>query len=302
MKKKKIVLIVGFGSIGKRHADILSKTREIKKIYILTKQKIKRFKSITSLQEARKLTLDYVIISSETNNHYMNLKFFEKNFKNIKILVEKPLFNKLKYLKVKNNEVYLGYNMRFHPFMKIIRKNIKNKKIWFINTFCGSFLPLWRKNIDYSKSYSSQKKKGGGVILDLSHELDYLTWIFGKINPRNFIKKKLSDLKIDTEDFFSLNSFIKKINLQLDLNFITQENIRRLIIAGKNFSMNVDFVNHNMSYNYKNKKINFKYSKLERNYTYKEMHKNILSENENKIACSYQEGFNLMKLIEKLKK
>ena len=302
MKKKKIVLIVGFGSIGKRHADILSKTREIKKIYILTKQKIKRFKSITSLQEARKLTLDYVIISSETNNHYMNLKFFEKNFKNIKILVEKPLFNKLKYLKVKNNEVYLGYNMRFHPFMKIIRKNIKNKKIWFINTFCGSFLPLWRKNIDYSKSYSSQKKKGGGVILDLSHELDYLTWIFGKINPRNFIKKKLSDLKIDTEDFFSLNSFIKKINLQLDLNFITQENIRRLIIAGKNFSMNVDFVNHNMSYHYKNKKINFKYSKLERNYTYKEMHKNILSENKNKIACSYQEGFNLMKLIEKLKK
>ena len=42
MKKKKIVLIVGFGSIGKRHAHILSKIREIKKIYILTKQKIKK--------------------------------------------------------------------------------------------------------------------------------------------------------------------------------------------------------------------------------------------------------------------
>ncbi len=302
IKKKKTVLIVGYGSIGKRHANILSQMREIKKVYILTKQKVKKFERILSLAETKNLTLDYIVISSETSKHYKNLKFFETHFKNKIILVEKPLFEKYRYLKIKNNLVYLGYNMRFHPLLEIIKKEIKYKKIWFANAFCGSFLPSWRKNIDYSKSYSGKKKQGGGVILDLSHEFDYLTWIFGKLKPKTFLKKKLSDLKINTEDFFTLNGFIKKINVQIDLNYITKESIRRLIIGGKDFSINADLVKNFMQLNYKKSKKIFNYSNLNKNFTYKQMHKNILSNKKDKKACSYKEGIKLMKLINLIKK
>ena len=45
---------------------------------------------------------------------------------------------------------------------------------------CSSFLPSWRKNIDYQSSVSAKKSLGGGVLLELSHEIDYLIWLIGK--------------------------------------------------------------------------------------------------------------------------
>jgi CMP-N,N'-diacetyllegionaminic acid synthase len=87
-----------------------------------------------------------------------------------------------------------------------------NEKILNINIFCGSNLPDWKKT-DYSKSYSASKKLGGGVLLDLSHEIDYLHWIFGDLNILYSYNKKISNLDIDCDDFLSLNAQTKKIYL-----------------------------------------------------------------------------------------
>ena len=103
MKKK--ILIIGFGSIGKRHAAILSKFKKVGKIFILTRQKIYNYTNIKTLQETKLIDPDYILICSKTSDHYKHLKFIDKNFKNKIILVEKPLFNKNRYLKIKNNKV-----------------------------------------------------------------------------------------------------------------------------------------------------------------------------------------------------
>ena len=95
---KKNVLIIGFGSIGRKHAKILNSFKEISNIYILSKQKSKKFKVIKNYNEAKKLKLDYIIISSRTSEHLKHLYFIEKNFKRKTILVEKPLFENLKNL------------------------------------------------------------------------------------------------------------------------------------------------------------------------------------------------------------
>ena len=50
-------------------------------------------------------------------------------------------------------------------------------------------------NRNYKLSYSSSKNKGGGALLDLSHELDYVQWLFGKISKIEYAKvKKISNL------------------------------------------------------------------------------------------------------------
>ena len=102
--------------------------------------------------------------------------------------------------------------MRFNPILLKLKSLIRNKKLWSINLICSSFLPFWRNNRNYTKIYSSSKRHGGGVLLDLSHEIDYLQWVFGKISIDNVFNKKISNLKISSDDYLSMQGMINKKN------------------------------------------------------------------------------------------
>jgi CMP-N,N'-diacetyllegionaminic acid synthase len=298
---KKNVLIVGYGSIGRRHAKILKKLKQIDNIFILSKQNNIPFKKVSNLQNVEKLNIDYIIISSETSKHFYYLNFFEKNLKNKLILVEKPLFEKYRKFRIINNKVFVGYNMRFNPIISFIKKLINKEKFWSINIVCGSFLPMWRKNIDYKKSSSANRKSGGGVLLDLSHELDYIQWLFGKIKMDYVYINKLSDLKISTEDFLSLSGKTKRSKrLQLELNYFSKNTTRRIIADGKNFSLNIDLIEKKIDIINKNKHQTI-YKKFDRDLSYKMQHLSLLNGNF-KDCCSFKDGLNLMKLIEKIRK
>ena len=95
------VVIIGYGSAGRRHARLINKYFKKTEIHILTNQKIKKFNLFKNLEEIRKINPDYIIIASETINHLSQLKYLENNFKNKKILIEKPLFHKLSNLTFK---------------------------------------------------------------------------------------------------------------------------------------------------------------------------------------------------------
>lgn len=290
------VLIVGYGSIGKRHANILSKNKNISDLKIFSKRKIKDFTIINKKKEIKKYNPHYVIIANETHLHFKELIYFEKNFKNISILVEKPLFNRFIDYKVKNNKVFVGYNLRFHPFIGLIKKLVLKKKIWNVNVISGSYLPDWRKGRKYQKSYSAQKKSGG-VLLDLSHELDYIKWIFGNFKPVYFNYSKVSNLKINSYDNLSLIADGKnKVNIQLYLNYFFKKPMRQILIDGKDLSINADLIS-NIMYVYK--KNNFKkylLNNFDVNIMYKNQHKEIIN-NKIKDICIYKEGIETMKII-----
>ena len=205
------VLIIGYGSIGKRHAKILSNINKIKELRVLTSQKKIPYKQINRINKIKEYNPDYIVICNETSKHLRYLEFIENNFKKKLILIEKPIFEKFHNIKISKNKVYVGYNLRFHPLLNSLKENIKNRKIWNVQIICGSYLPSWRKNINYIKSYSS-KKIGGGVTLDLSHELDYAVWLFGNLKPKFVINKKISDLKIQSDDYLNLHCQNRKKN------------------------------------------------------------------------------------------
>ena len=298
----KSVLVSGYGSIGRRHVNILSGLVKKKNITILTNQKISNFRTIKTLKALNEVNPYYIVICNPTSDHLNKIKFIEKNCKNKFVLVEKPLFSKPDKINVKKNKYFVGYNMRFNPIINFLKKKIKSKKIWSVNIFCGSYLPNWRNNIDYRKSSSAQKHLGGGVLLDLSHELDYVQWLFGKIKIEYCKSKKLSNLNIKTDDFLNLTGKTKKVpSIQITLNYFTRKPTRQMFIDGKNISLQADLIKKNVIHYDGNKKRIYNFKNSKRNLEYKKQHLAILTNKYTDKLCTFKEGKWLVYLINQIR-
>ena len=298
MKKK--ILIIGFGSIGQKHARILNKSNDISKIFILTKQKCSKYLKITKPDEILKADPDYILICCHTKDHLKHLKYLESNFSKKIILVEKPLFESSKNFKIKNNKVFVGYNLRYHPIIQYIKKFLVGKKVISINISCHSYLPSWRKNINYSLSNSAKKSYGGGALLELSHEIDYIQWIYKKINKIKYVRiKKLSKLKIDTEDSVIIVGKIGQANFIMDLNFFSLNAERLITINGENFTIKGDLINNTLQISKGNKKKLLSFT-INKDHTYKLQHEHLLKK-KYQHSCTFIEGSNLMKLLDKIR-
>ena len=151
----KKIIIFGFGSIGNKHKIALKKINKKLIFYEFNSKKSCSKKEILSINP------DLIIISTPTYLHYKNLIFFNSILKNKIILIEKPLFHKKLKFKLKNNKnkIFVGYNLRYHPVIQFLKKNIKSIKPFYIRSECFSYLPNWRKN-NYENNYSSKKKNG----------------------------------------------------------------------------------------------------------------------------------------------
>ncbi len=297
MKKKAIIF--GSGSISSRHVRLLRKLK-ISKILIFSKRSNNKLNFTSKISDLVNFKPDYILVCSETFKHYQHLKIIDKKFRKKHVLVEKPLFDKPIKINLKNNSYFVGYNLRFHPVIKFLKKKIKKNDIFSVSVICNSFLPNWRKNIDYFKSYSSSKTRGGGVLLDLSHEIDYLQWLIGDIDKIEYKKiKKISNLKISSEDNAQVIGKIKHINFKLNLTYFSRYQERRIIIDGKNETIVGDLINYNVSIFSNNsfKKINFKKSK---DKTYIDQHLAILKK-QTKNVCNLNSAQKTLKFIKELK-
>lgn len=293
------VLIIGFGSIGQRHNEVLSKFKDISTIDIVTKQTLNdNITSFQSLQDIKQLDIyDYYIIASPTNKHYEQLKYLDLNVSNKIIFCEKPLFERNQNLKIKNNKVFVGYVLRFHPLLQKLKKLLKDELAISVNINCGSYLPTWRSNIKYQDSYSAKKDEGGGVLLDLSHELDYLQWLFGTISDIRSYQSKVSDLEIDSDDLVvAIGKTTKNTVFNLSIDYINKISHRDVLINTNNSSYKLDFINNTLlKHDKSGKEIKDEYKNLERNYMFEQMHKSILTNQ--KIACTYDEAKQVMNTI-----
>jgi CMP-N,N'-diacetyllegionaminic acid synthase len=291
------VLIIGYGSIGKRHYKVLNLFDDIKQIDIVTKQILENKRTYVKLDEIKDLDkYDYFIIASETSKHYGQLKFLETKVKNKIIFCEKPLFEKDYLLSIQNNQIFVGYVLRFNPLLQKLKGLIKDSKILSINVNCGQYLPSWRPNTDYSKSYSAKKNKGGGVLLDLSHEIDYTQWLCGELQEIKSYQVKISDLEIDSDD---LTTIIGKTSngtiISLSIDYISKITYRKILLHTTNYTYKLDFINNSLIQKDKLGNEEKFTINIQRNDLFKAMHKDIL--NNKQYVCKYDEAKSIMKII-----
>ena len=292
------VLIIGYGSIGKRHEEVLLSFPNIDFIDIVTKQRLDDKTTFSSLEEVPALNIyDYFVVASETNKHYEQLKYLESQVFNKLIFCEKPLFETKKEVKIENNRVLVGYVLRFHPLLQKLKKFIKDEKILTLHVNCGQYLPTWRSNVDYRDSYSAKRAEGGGVLLDLSHEIDYVQWLSGKIYELKSYQVKISDLEIDSDD---VTTFIGKTEngaiVNLSVDYISKIVRRELLINTLEHSYSLDFIANKLvkKGTAKLEEI-FYFSDFERNEMFVKMHKSIIESKQ--TVCSYAEGLSVMNTI-----
>tara|TARA_B100000963_G_scaffold240275_1_gene210184 strand:+ start:456 stop:1340 length:885 start_codon:yes stop_codon:yes gene_type:complete len=291
------VLIAGFGSIGQKHSIILKKIKNIK-ITIYTKQKKIPFPTINNFEDIKKLNPDYFVVALPTPKHFTFLKFIESNFSNKKVLIEKPLFEKFRNIRLNKNKYWVGYNLRFHPLINFLKK--KKLRPININIWCSSYLPFWRKNINYKYSNSADKK-GGGVLLELSHEIDYLHWLFGEFKILFSLNKKISNLKIKSNDLLIACLRSNKYNciVNINLNFFSRNLRRGMSIDTNAESYYVDLIKNKIEIFNGDKKKVIKYKNFKINKTYYDQHLSIIND-KTKHNCTFTEGLKLLNFLKKI--
>ncbi len=247
------ILIIGLGSIAKKHIDALKKIDSNYTIYALRSNKNASqyldVKNIFSFEEAQQLNLDFCIISSPTYKHLEDLQHVIEL--NIPVIIEKPIANNLEFdgllhkIRQKNIQTYIACNLRFLDALSFVKKELTNHSsntINEVNSYCGSYLPEWRPDTDYKQSYSANKEMGGGVHLDLIHELDYIYWLFGAPIDTHKILRSNANLGIDAIDYACYNMSYPTFNANIILNYFRRDSKRELEIVFEDFTIKVDLL------------------------------------------------------------
>lgn len=296
------VLIISYGSIARKHALILKNLKSIKNIELVTSQNISEFKTYKRLEDTNLDKYDYIIVASPTNRHYDELKYIDSHCENKIILVEKPIFMDTQRLKIQNNRVFVAYCLRFTKILNKIKDLLSNQKILCVNAYVGSYLPNWREGIDYSQRYSAKKEQGGGVLLDLSHEIDYLRWLFGDFKAIKAFSRKISDLNIDSDDIMSLiTQSDNQTLINCTLDYISKVSRRDLLIHTNEFTIMANLVTGVIKKVYANGKKKSYTFQNDIEKSYKRMHKHIIKK-DFKDLCSYNNAIGTLKTIEKIRK
>jgi predicted dehydrogenase len=291
------VLVVGYGSIGKRHADILLELGL--KVEVVSKQENVPLPHFKILEEAPLEIYSYFIVATETSRHFEVLTFLESNVSGKVILVEKPLFHSKSEFRTVNNQVFVAYNLRFHPALQKLKELIKDETILFIHSIAGQYLPDWRPERDYRSTYSA-KKAEGGVLRDLSHEIDYLQWIAGDFDDILSFQEKLTDLEITSDDFVTAIAKTKQgalVNFTID--YCSKIPIRNLLVHTNSQTLQADLIKGELQQKIKAQKTVVMQFNTKRNDTYWAMHQAILR-SDDKSVCTFAEGQQTMNIIERI--
>lgn len=168
------------------------------------------------------------------------------------VFIEKPLSHESSGIEVliaearrRDRNVQIGYNLRFHPGLEIVKQLIDTGKIGrvlWLNVEAGQYLPDWRPWQNYRESYSARKELGGGIILDGSHELDYICWLLGRPTEVGCRAEHLSSLEVDVEDSAWIYlTFPERRRAVVHLDFVQRTYSRTCKVVGETGTALWDF-------------------------------------------------------------
>ncbi len=299
MIKEKVSLI-GLGSIGQKHLKYLKKYLPEKNVQIISSKELSYENSSKNLEDILNFDPGIIIVCTPTSNHLDICNFIEKNLVQKIVLVEKPIFNKVENFNAKKNTYFCAYNFRFHQGVAALKKEISNEKYRKVEIRCLSYLPNWRKS-DYRRSYSASVAGGGGVALDLSHEIDLALYLFGNFTKKFYEYSKKSNLEIETKDYLLLNGvFDNDAKCVIELNYASKSEVRDIMVESEDKKWKLDFLSHSLSIIEKKNEKNVKIVDIGSvELTYDHQIKKLLN-GDLKLFCTFDEAIEVVKLVDAL--
>lgn len=326
MKEKLLdkILLVGAGSIGRRHLKIMRESLPKSRIAVLRHRPSQSVPkgadlNLNTLDEALNFGPRIAVIANPAPFHLAIAAPLAQQ--GCHLLIEKPLGTNLREAEkfksiVKRSGVVcqVGYNLRFLSSLAEFRRIIQRRGIGrplSIRCEVGQYLPTWRPGSNYRQSVSARRELGGGVLLELSHEIDYLRWIFGDPKIIFASLKKISDLKINVEDIIEIKlEFLdsrskKKILANLVMDCIRHDKTRKCTVIGSKGTLQWDQVQETLKmFSPKNKKWKlFKKFLFKMNASYKLQWLSLLTciNKNKKPKVSLDDGLKILKIITKIK-
>ncbi len=250
------LLFIGLGSIGKRHlknslemgyTNVFIFSNSFTDYRLVPQERC--FKDFDQALAAH--IYDVVFINTPTSTH-IDILYKLISTPHKCIYLEKPVSHTDEFINweilssFKQKEaLVVGYDLRFDPGLSKcidwIEEGLIGKVLAF-NAFVGSYLPDWRPHIDYRQSMSAKKKFGGGVMLDLAHEFDYLYYLFGEVKRLSCFYQKTGALEIETEDLAHvIVEFKSGVSGALSLDYLQRQYTRYCRVTGSEGSILWDY-------------------------------------------------------------
>jgi len=312
-------LVVALGSIGKRHLRLLRDELPHLDIRVLRSTGCAQQDTpgangcLNSLQDALEFSPDIAIVASPAPFHLTTSLALAQS--GVHLLIEKPISNNidgvdelLDFCCTNNQVIQVGYNLRLLNTLQRFRDEVNQGvigEVLSVRCEIGQYLPTWRPDSDYRKGVSARSDMGGGALLELSHELDMLRWVFGEISWVSAWMDRLSNLEIDVEDCVMLQlGFRNGAAAQVSMDLLRHDTTRTCTAIGSKGSLRWDAIAGSVShFNMGKNRWQVLYTdQPERDYSYRQQIKKFIasvsSKSYNTITANGSDGLAVMNIIE----
>ncbi len=282
-------VVAGLGSIGTRHARILAELG----LTVATVSRREGGDHRTLSEALADRQVDYVVIATETAQHVDALRELAAAGFRGTVLVEKPLLAKNEPLpNFSFARLLVGYNLRFHPVMTALAEHLKGRSAITVSAYVGQDIKDWRPGRDHRTTASSTVASGGGVLRDLSHELDYLLWLFGPWHRIAALGGASGARGLEVDDHLALLMEMSRAQVvQVHLDYLDRPGLRRIRINLAEETIEADIFAGHLIVN----GATVQYAS-ERDASYRAMHTAVL--HGSGPVCSQDEGMAVMALID----
>lgn len=209
-RSRSAILVRGTGSIGMRHLNVLRADAGVVPVAFPTREvrvaelRESGINAVSSLAELGQQPLAGAIVATDTGRH---LRDAHELLPHADLLIEKPLAPSARGLgeleraaEAHGRQIYVAFCLRMHMGLQRFREQLPRiGKVVSVRIECQSFLPDWRPDRDYRQSYSASLSEGG-VLRDLSHEVDYAVWMFGRPREISALLANSGRLNIEGEE------------------------------------------------------------------------------------------------------
>ncbi|WP_433694808.1 Gfo/Idh/MocA family protein [Herbaspirillum seropedicae] len=313
-------LVVGSGSIARRHIANLRQLLPDAEIAcasasgrnVSTEETAANI-CFSSFSEALSWRPEMAVVASPAPLHLEHAASLLAT--GIAVLIEKPLSDSLarhdalaENLIPYRDRIEVAYNLRFLSSFQRMQTLLKEQivgRLYSIHIDLGQYLPDWRPNSDYRKNVSANRNLGGGVLLELSHEFDYVTKLFGRFDRVFCITGQSGALDIDVEDSADILLMGSSgLLAQLHMDFLQRKATRRCKVIGQHGNLLWNLVSNSITLeNASGQEILFSETDIDRNAMYLELLRGFinLAQGHARPRITYEEALGVLAMVDAMR-